>query len=65
MSWKMKTTKMFVFSLLLTIFVQEAASFWGEDVTPRLRVNYLSQSNGKNDILQEYLINLSVLKLKF
>jgi len=54
MSWKMKTTKMFVFSLLLTIFVQEAASFWGEDVTPRLRVNYLSQSN---DQVQSFLGN--------
>ena len=24
------------------------ANFWGDEVTPRLRVNYLSQANGKH-----------------
>ena len=28
--------------------IASVASFWNDEITPRLRVNYLSQSNGKN-----------------
>ena len=36
--------------VLWTVLVPLAATsnFWGDEITPRLRVNYLSQTNGKN-----------------
>ena len=34
------------------------ANFWGDEVTPRLRVNYLSQANGKHFTTDFYHIFL-------
>ena len=33
---------------ILVPLVATSPNFWGDEVTPRLRVNYLSQSNGKH-----------------
>ena len=43
---KMKQT---IFVAMWTLAqIASVASFWNDEITPRLRVNYLSQSNGKN-----------------
>ena len=33
---------------ILVPLVATSPNFWGDEVTPRLRVNYLSQANGKH-----------------
>ena len=33
---------------ILVPLVATSTNFWGDEVTPRLRVNYLSQANGKH-----------------
>ena len=38
----------FIFWTLVVYFAPNVQAFWGDDVVPRLRVNYLSQSSGKN-----------------
>ena len=42
------------------------ANFWGDEVTPRLRVNYLSQANGKHfyHIFQTFFVSIK-RKLSF
>jgi hypothetical protein len=40
-----------MFSIVfLSASAEFSTKFWGEELTPRLKVNYLSQSNGKNQI---------------
>ena len=65
----------FVIVLTLASFIDAYQSIWGEEITPRLRVNYLSQTSGKKtlitlDLPQENnytdtsLYNKRLLKLK-
>ena len=37
-----------IFSLLSYSAFATGHKFWNEEINPRLKVNYLSQSNGKN-----------------
>ena len=37
-----------IFWTFVVCFAPTVQAFWGDDVVPRLRVNYLSQSSGKN-----------------
>ena len=39
----------FIFWTLVVYFAPNVQAFWGDDVVPRLRVNYLSQTSGKNN----------------
>ena len=46
-----------MFSIVfLSVSAEFSTKFWGEELTPRLKVNYLSQSNGKNLIFFVYCI---------
>ena len=39
----------FIFWTLVVCFAPNVQAFWGDDVVPRLRVNYLSQTSGKKN----------------
>ena len=49
-----------IFWTFVVCFAPTVQAFWGDDVVPRLRVNYLSQSSGKNQnqIYYYYFLNL-------
>ena len=44
---KMITRNYLVILMTLGTFCDPIMAFWGDDIVPRLRVNYLSQSTGK------------------
>ena len=54
-----------IFSIVfLSASAEFSTKFWGEELTPRLKVNYLSQSNGKNNFLT-FLLHFKTLILVY
>ena len=54
-----------MFSIIfLSASAEFSTKFWGEELTPRLKVNYLSQSNGKNNFLT-FLLHFKTLILVY
>ena len=43
-----KMLRILLWITILVPLVATSTNFWGDEVTPRLRVNYLSQANGKH-----------------